>query len=268
MPNSSSMTTTSPRAINVPLTNTSTGAPAARSRSMTAPGVIESSSRTVMRHRPSSAVTPISTSASTYEAPVGRAAVVGAADRALRCRRPVPASALSWARADAQDEATRPGRRRRARDTPRGRRRRSRRLELGVGLGGRAGLDVDDGLLADRACRGFERGRARRQQDLVGRGPFERLGERRDRDQRDRRPVPVRGREVQRDGAGRLLARRSRSTFSRADPTVRMRSSPSCCSSAPASVNAHSGDARTSSNWLIAEPRRFMCPRSAPADRS
>src|SRR6185295_5083052 len=69
IPNSSSITTTSPRAINVPLTSTSTGAPAARSRSMTAPGVIDSNSRTVMRQRPSSAVTPISTSASTYDAP-------------------------------------------------------------------------------------------------------------------------------------------------------------------------------------------------------
>ena len=57
--NSSSMTTTSPRAIRVPLTSRSTGAPAALSSSTIAPGVRASSSRTVIRVRPSSTLTPI-----------------------------------------------------------------------------------------------------------------------------------------------------------------------------------------------------------------
>src|SRR6185369_1277489 len=62
MPKFSSMTTTSPRAMSRPLTSRSAGPPAARSSSITAPGVSDSSSRTLMRVRPSSAVTSISTS--------------------------------------------------------------------------------------------------------------------------------------------------------------------------------------------------------------
>ena len=62
MPNSSSITTTSPAAMRRPLTSRSMGAPAARSISTTMPGVSPSSSRTGIVVRPSSAVTTSSTS--------------------------------------------------------------------------------------------------------------------------------------------------------------------------------------------------------------
>ena len=60
-PKSSSTTTTSPRAMSVPLTSRSAGALAARSSSTTSPGCSESSSCTVMRVRPISTVTSMAT---------------------------------------------------------------------------------------------------------------------------------------------------------------------------------------------------------------
>src|SRR3954447_11304886 len=69
MPKFSSITTTSPRAINRPLTSRSAGLPAARSSSTMAPGLSDSSSRTLIRVRPSSADTSISTSCSMSRPP-------------------------------------------------------------------------------------------------------------------------------------------------------------------------------------------------------
>src|ERR671916_815656 len=68
-PKSSSTTTTSPRAISVPLTSRSAGALAARSSSTTSPGCSESSSPTVIRVRPISTVTSMATCRSSSRLP-------------------------------------------------------------------------------------------------------------------------------------------------------------------------------------------------------
>ena len=167
-------------AINVPFTNTSTGAPAARSRSMTAPGVIDNSSRTVMRQRPSSAVTPISTSARTYDAAnglpdapsdaldalepgfggVGKTTSVGHGCRGPDVQRDT-AEQVTAVEQRIDDAAV------------------ERVVEFGFGvdLGRGLGIDVDSGPFTDRAHRGVQGPGAHGQQDLVRRGPLERLAD-------------------------------------------------------------------------------------------
>lgn len=208
MPNSSSTTTTSPRAINVPFTRTSTGAPAGRSRSITAPGVIDSSSRMVIA----------------APAELGGHAHLHVGEDVRRRR---------------ADVATRPGRGRRCGDghgatSTRELEVRARAHAQGeareyvaaveqrehgcvvvaliicavgcVDLVSRFCVDLDDRLLGDRADRGVEPGDAGSRDDVVVGAAFERFRERGDRVQRDHAPVAVGGREAQGHRTRRLVA--------------------------------------------------------------